>query len=69
MSPRLSTSVNVRSLNQYTQRLGVPLPEYTFAAAVTSNGLFQCVCACLDLVGKGEGGSKKQAKSQAAQSV
>ncbi|WP_219904395.1 RNB domain-containing ribonuclease [Stenomitos frigidus] len=59
----------VSSLNQYAQRLGVPLPEYTFAAVATSNGLFQCVCACFDLVGKGEGGSKKQAKSQAAQSV
>ncbi|MBD2074329.1 RNB domain-containing ribonuclease [Phormidium sp. FACHB-592] len=59
----------VSSLNQYAQRLGVPLPEYTFAVVATSNGLFQCVCECFDLVGKGEGGSKKQAKSQAAQSV
>jgi len=59
----------VSSLNQYAQRLGVPLPEYTFASVATSDGLFQCVCECLDLVGKGEGSSKKQAKSQAAQSV
>jgi ribonuclease R len=59
----------VSSLNQYAQRLGVPLPEYTFASAVTTNGLFQCSCECFDLVGKGEGGSKKQAKSKAAQSV
>ncbi|HEY9894965.1 MAG TPA: RNB domain-containing ribonuclease [Candidatus Sericytochromatia bacterium] len=59
----------VSSLNQYAQRLGVPLPEYTFAPALVPNGLFQCVCGYLDLTGKGEGTSKKQAKHKAAQSL
>ncbi|MBD2038297.1 RNB domain-containing ribonuclease [Leptolyngbya sp. FACHB-321] len=59
----------VSSLNQYAQRLGVPLPEYKIAPVVPTNGLFQCVCECLDLVGTGEGSSKKQAKSKAAQSL
>jgi ribonuclease R len=29
----------VSSLNQYAQRLGVPLPEYTFASVVTTERL------------------------------
>ncbi|MBD2034264.1 hypothetical protein H6F76_04285 [Leptolyngbya sp. FACHB-321] len=57
------------SLNQYAQHLGVPLPEYTCASVATTSGLFQCVCECLDLVGKGEGSSKKVAKSKPAQGL
>jgi ribonuclease R len=70
--PLLSTHQTpdyVSALNQHAQRLGVPLPAYSFALTPVPSGLFQCVCEYLDLVGKGEGTSKKQAKHKAAQSV
>ena len=70
--PLLSTNQTldyVSSLNQYAQRLGVPLPEYDVSPHAGANGLFQCVCAFLGLSGQGAGTSKKQAKHQAAQSV
>jgi Double-stranded RNA binding motif len=73
-APELLQSTNqiqdyVSSLNQYAQQLGVPLPEYSFKSAVKVEGFFYCACEFLELIGQGDGGSKKQAKSNAAQRV
>ena len=70
--PLLSTNQTqdfVSSLNQYAQKQGVSRPEYNVSLHAGANGLFQCVCTFLELSGQGEGTSKKQAKSNAAQTV